>query len=379
MILILTIFRIQLSICLVLIIQLCRASVLECDYSSGSCNVVSISDVTSANEQISIAGKPAGFQDPATYSLGFISPSKLNYVPTGLFWIFPNIQSFSMQSVSLNNLVTDAFTNAGNMVSLTIAENNFPDLPASFCPSCINVTSLNLMTNNIVNVDAEAFKGLQFVNYVMLRDNKITCIPPGLFRNTPVIQNIDLYGNQITSLDRLTFKGLPNLNSVMLGSNKIASIPDFDLTLTGMTMGFNMMMDDNPIMAFNPQFLTNLFSTRTGYTMTNLNFYGTYENITSCIPKNNMYTSSIGSWNWPMANISLGNCYANWTPELESTPVSCATPVDPSITTPKIPTTTGGSGGHESGEDFHHWGSKKNLFAIISNAMRNFTANVQFF
>jgi len=326
------------------------------------------------------SGKSAGFQDPATYSLSFSPPSKLHYVPTGLFWIFPNLQSFMMQNVALNNLVTDAFTNAGNMVSLGITENNFPDLPASFCSSCINVTTLSMATNNIINVDTEAFKGLKFVNYITLRDNKITCIPPGLFRNTPVIQNIDLYGNQITSLDRLTFKGLPNLNSIMLGFNKIAAIPDFDLTLTGMTMGLNMMFENNPIMAFHPQFLTNFFSLRMGgYMMAMLSFYDTYENTTSCIPRNSMYASSIGSWNWPIANISLGDCYANWTPELELTPVSCAPPVDPSITTPKVPTTTGGSGGNESGEDFHRWGTKKNLFAIISNAMRNFTANVQFY
>lgn len=365
---------IHLSIFLLLIIQSCQSSVLDCNFSSGYCNVNSITDVTSPNEQISIAGKPVGFIDISTYSLSFMAPSNLFYVPTSLFSTFPNIQSFMMQNTNLNTLVTDAFTNAGNMVSLSLTENNFPDIPASFCSSCINMTSLNLMGNNIVNVDNEAFKGMKFLNSVMLRDNKITCIPPGLFRNTPVIQMIDLYGNQITSFDPSTFKGLPNLNSIMLGFNKIASIPDFDFTLTGMSMGFNVMLDNNPIMAINPQFLTNMFITRSGYMSTMLSFFDSYENITTCFPKNNMYTSSISSWSWPMANISFEDCYANWTPELELTPVSCAPPTD-DTTTQKVPTSTGGNG---SGEDFRGWGLKKNFFAIISNAMRNFTANVQF-
>jgi hypothetical protein len=279
-----------------------------------------------------------------------------------------------MQNTNLNTLVTDAFINAGNMVSLTLSENNFPDIPASFCSSCINMTSLNLMLNNIVNVDNNAFKGMKFLTNVMLRDNKIKCIPPGLFRNTPVIQMIDLYGNQITSFDRLTFKGLPNLGSVMLGSNKIASIPNFDFALTGMSMGFNIMFDNNPIMAVHPQFLTSMFGLRAGYMSTMLSFFDTFGNTTNCFPKNNMYTSSISSWSWSMANISLGNCYDNWTSELELTPVSCAPPTT-DTTTQKIPTSTGGNG---SGEDFHGWGLKKNFFAIISNAMRNFTANIQF-
>ncbi|CAG9806319.1 unnamed protein product [Chironomus riparius] len=364
---------IQLSICLLLIIQSCQASVLDCNPLS-PCNVASITDVTSPNEQISISGMPVGFVDTSTSSLSFMAPSNLYYVPTSLFFTFPNIQSFIMQNTNLSHLVSDAFTNAGNMVSLTLNENNFPDIPASFCSSCINMTSLNLMNNNIINVDKEAFKGLKFLNNIMLRDNKISCIPPGLFQNTPVIQMIDLYGNQITSFDRLTFKGLPNLYSVMLSSNKIASIPDFDFTLTGMSMGLSFQLDNNPIIAMHPQFLTNLFSLRSGYMSTNINFYDSYENTTNCFPKMNMYTSSISGWSWPMANISLGNCYANWTPELELTPVSCATPsVD--TTTQKISSSTEGS---ESGEDFHGWGLKKNFFAIISNAMRNFTANVQF-
>ena len=279
-----------------------------------------------------------------------------------------------MQDVSLSNLVSNAITNCGFLTNINIMQNNFPDLPASFAP-CINVTNINLMTNNIKNVNVDALKGLTFLTYLGLRDNQITCIPPGLFRNTPVIMSIDLSENQITNFDRLTFKGLPNLNQIMLSSNKIASIPSFDLTLTGMTMGFMFMLDNNPIMAVNPQFLTNLFSSRSGYmSMTNINFFDSYGNITTCFPKNNMYvTSQISYYNWPTANISLGDCYANWTPELETTPVSCA---PPATTTQKVPTTTGGGG---SGEDFRRWGSGKNFFAIISNAMRNFTANVQFF
>ncbi|XP_070493901.1 leucine-rich repeat-containing protein 15-like [Chironomus tepperi] len=367
---------IQLSICLVLIIQLCQASVLDCNFSTGSCSVNSISDVTSANEQITVNGKPADFVDTTTYSLSFMAPTNLYYVPTGLFSIFPNIHSFSMDNVSLNHLVTDAFTNAGNLGSLNIVDNNFPELPASFCSSCINVTSLSMWRNNIVNVSADALKGMKFLNNIMLRENKITCIPPGLFQNTPVLQMIDLASNEITALDRNTFKTLPNLNSIMLSTNKIASIPDLDFTLTGMSMGLNLMLDNNPVMAIHPQFLTHFYSTRIGYSSPNINFYDSYGNLTTCLPKNNMYTSSISSWSWPMANVSLEVCYANWTPELELTPVSCASTTI--STTTEAATTTEKTEGDESGEDFHHWGLKKNFFAIISNAMRNFTANVQF-
>lgn len=180
-----------------LIIQSNYAAILTCSLST--CSDFNITDVTSSNEQITVAGKPADFQDPEVYSLSFTQPQNLHYVPTGVFSIFPNVQSAIIFNVSLNHLVSDAFINAGNLNSLHINENNFPDLPASFCSSCINVTTLNLMNNNIVNVDGNAFKGLKFVNDIILQGNKISCIPPGLFQNTKVIQTIDLASNEITN------------------------------------------------------------------------------------------------------------------------------------------------------------------------------------
>lgn len=306
-----------------LFIKASHAAILTC--SPTTCDDFNITDVTSANEQITVAGKLANFQDSTVYSLSFTQPQKLYYVPTGVFSIFPNIESVIIFNVSLNHLVSNAFINAGNLNGLHINENNFPDLPDSFCSSCINVTYLNLMNNNIVNVDSNAFKGLKFLTTVILQGNKISCIPPGLFQNTPLIDLIDLSNNEITRLDRLTFKGLPNLYDILLGSNKIASIPNFDTTLTGIYTGTSMSLGNNPIMAIHPQFLTHFFTSGFGYKSTWLYFESSSRN-TTCFPQNIEYTSII-YWSWMKINISIDDCYANWTPELEFSPVSCASPM----------------------------------------------------
>lgn len=355
-----------------------NAAVLTCDYSNGICNVVSITDVISENESISIAGQPADFVDNTTYSLNFMSPSMLTYVPTSLFSRFIKLQSFGMANTSLNNLVSNAFTNCGLLTSITLTQNDFPVIPSSFASTCVNVTMLNLFQNNIQAVDSDAFVGLRYLNYVMLRENKITCLPPGVFRHTTVLSNIDLSNNLITKLDPATFRGLPNLNSVMLGNNPIASIPAFDFKYTGMTMGLNIMIENNPIMAISPMFLTRLFAHRTGYTSsTYVNFFDTYGNTTTCIPRNNMYTSHISTYSWPMANVTLTECYNNWNEEEENKPVSCASSLP--ATTVQPATSTLPADENESGEDPHQWIKNRNFFAIISNAMKNFTANVQFF
>ena len=76
--------------------------------------------------------------------------------------------------------------------------------------------------------------------------------------------------------------------------------------------------------------------------LTSINLYVDNASITSCLPNsnNNMYTLCISNFNWPTANISLGACYANWTPEMETTLVSCALPTTPTPTSQKILTTT---------------------------------------
>lgn len=345
-----------------------QSAVITCTNPGISCNIASITPVTSQNEVITVPGQPSTYVDNSSTSIQFSTPMVLNFVPTNIFKIFPNTQSVGLFNVSLTNLVSNAFANCGNLISITISQNNFPTLPASFAPTCINVTQLMISYNRIKTFDNEALKGLTFLTMFYASYNNVTCIPPGLFKNTPIIQYIDLGYNQISEIDRTAFTGLANLNSVMLSGNRIVNLPSFDLTLTGSTMGFSMMIDNNPINSINPTFLGAFFTSRMGNMISAYLYFMNSQNISSCIPPQSQF-SSIGTYNWAVANISLPTCYANWKSEYAMTPVTCAPIVTPESTT-RI---------YGSGSGRWPFGSDKNFFAIISDTMKNFTANVSFY
>lgn len=290
-----------------------------------------------------------------------------------MFTIFPNLNSVTFTNVSITSVTTDSFTNCGKLISIYLNFNNFPTLPSAFASTCINVTSLYLMTNYIKELDNDALKGLTFLNYFYAAQNNITCIPPGLFTHTPVVQFIDLSYNQISEIDSSTFKGLANLNNINLMYNKIVNLPAFDVTNTGLTMSFMLMLGDNPIKSVSPKFITNIFTTRGGSPMSaNVMLYNSQNLTTTCFPSTQYFYGTIFSSNWPTANISLGLCYSNWKAEYETTPVSCRGNAPVETTTSKNENGNGSVGGKWPFGD-------KNFFAIITNAMKNFTANVSFY
>jgi hypothetical protein len=280
--------------------------------------------------------------------------------------------SISMSNVSLTNVVSNAITDCGNLISVMIMSNNFPLLPANFASTCINMTQLYLSQNKIKQLHEDSLKGLTFLTQIFAPNNNISCIPSGLFKHTPVLTFIEFSYNQISEIDPNAFKGLASLSMVGFAYNHIINLPAFDFTGAGLTMGMNLMFSGNSINSISPQFIAKLFTTRYGFSMTNVQLMSPY-NSTSCIPTNSFY-SQIYNSNWPTANISLSACYANWKEDFQTRPVSCASIGSPETTTKKTE-----DGDDSSEEQNGRWPfGGKDFFAIITNAMKNFTANVAF-
>jgi hypothetical protein len=348
------------------------------------CVADAITPLKSSDEEINFADQPSTYVNRSTKSISFCQPLELHSVPTKLFSIFPELTSILFENVSITNVDSDAIANCGLMDHIGFTLNNFTILPASFASTCSNLTQLNLNQNNIKELHEDSLKGLNILQYFYASHNNITCLPSGLFKHTPVISNIELGGNQISEIQPNAFEGLANIHYINLESNRIINLPALDFTGASFADFLSLQFTNNPINSISPQFVAKLFAISRLVTHTNV-VINSDLNETVCFSPNSEY-NYVSNYNWPVANISLSACYANWNDEYQTKPVSCATIESVETTTKKDE-----EGGDEDGEDddedseeenertHGHWPlGDKNYLAIITNAMKNFTANVLF-
>ncbi|KAG5669162.1 hypothetical protein PVAND_017057 [Polypedilum vanderplanki] len=366
------IFLLQIAALAFLQINSVNSAVLTCNSTTPPCVVSSITPVTSANEIITIAGQPSNYVDQTTTSLFFNEPNVLNFIPTNLFTIFPNLNKIFLTNVSLTNIVPNAFANCGNLMTIVIIKNyNFTTLPANFASTCVNVTNLQLGFNNIRSIDPDAFKGLTSLTYLNLVYNKLTCIST-LFKNTPVIDSIDLSYNQISEIHVDTFKNLTSLAMISLMNNSIVNLPAFNLTGTSLTSSSQMFFfKNNPIASISPKFISNIFVDRPKTVMYIYLFTSGTNSTGTCIPNNPNFDSIYNS-NWQTVNVTLKPCYDNWKDSYQ-TNLSCVSNNTVETTTKR----TNVDNGNSSNSTLPFCG--KNFFSIITNMVKNFTATVTFY
>ncbi|CAG9797832.1 unnamed protein product [Chironomus riparius] len=306
---------------IILMISPSQSAIVECNWSTWSpdvtyCMPYNITPLSQPNEAITINGKPSNYIDPNVTALWF-SDQVFNYMPSGLFILFPSLSLVNFERCKITSLTTDSIPSCGMLNSFGIRGETFPHIPAGLFQSCKSITFLNMANNNITTLDVDAFRGLTNITMLDLSYNKIACVPPGLFQHNPILSSIYLYQNLISAIDSNLFANLPNLNGIMLGNNLISFIPKMNLTgsnSTWLSIGF----DSNPIYAITPDFCS-IFEVRPE------NHIYIYIFNTSCNPSdpNNMM-SSISSSTCQNYTAQLQNCYANWTSSMANAPVSCA-------------------------------------------------------
>lgn len=65
------------------------------NFNPPRCIAGTITPVTSANEEIVVNGQLTTYTDPSVNTLSFNDTATLNYIPTNIFKIFPNVMHFS--------------------------------------------------------------------------------------------------------------------------------------------------------------------------------------------------------------------------------------------------------------------------------------------
>lgn len=182
--------------------------------------------VTAENEPIEVTGTHIATKgNDDVVQMVFSAPHTLNFVPTKLFETFKNLQYFQMNEVLLSTMTTNAFVNCLKMETITISDNNFPILPASFAESCVNLRVLNFYQNWIETVDKDAFKGLAKLEVLTLNRNKFTFLEPATFTHSPLLSQLQVNDGKLLSIHPETFAALSLLRFVGFQINEISSLP----------------------------------------------------------------------------------------------------------------------------------------------------------
>jgi len=307
---------------MILLTSLTNAAEITCQWNVEICTISSMTPVNQPNETITIAGKPANYINTATKypSLFMMRQVYLSYVPTRMFYIFPNIIDFVMVSSSpTTTLVTDAFVSCTSLVKLYIQHANVSNIPAGFAQSCINMKKLMLYSNEIQTIDKNAFKGLMNLMELYLNDNKISCLPPAVFQTIPNIQFIILMNNRISAIDSTLFRNLPKLHTIKIENNLISYLPTLDLTGSAtQSENFQITLHANPIYAIKPDFC-NVFNSLPASLSASIGV-----SVIKCLPST--HTTIIDKFNCQSAMASyLQKCYSNWTLSM-SVSVVCVSP-----------------------------------------------------
>lgn len=293
-----------------MISSVCSVEV-TCEWKyGGMCVISNLPPITSPDEDITLKGSAASFV--------FFNSTILRYIPRKIFTVMPNINMFYMLNTFTTNLITDTLVNCGNIQTVCIQAENFPNVPAGFAQSCSNIKTLMMKDDGIQTMDVNALKGLVKLENLNMQGNKITCLPPEIFQNTPVISDINFVNNKILAIDAGLFKNLPRLHVIDLSGNMLSYLPLLDITGSAALNGnLAVFLPGNPINAIDPKFCS-LFDTRPTNVIDMIDIPGV-----KCLP-NTAQTSKIYKSNCltTMAPY-LQKCYANWTVAM-SFPVPCS-------------------------------------------------------
>lgn len=265
-----------------------------------SCNPISAKPpLTHDNEDIIVNGSHlVGFKDDDIAYIRFNSPLTFRYVPTKLFEVFRNIETFGLQSVNLTKLTTAAFTNCYKMKSLHIDGNAMLTvIPAGFAEDCANLQNLYMSGNGIEFIDKSAFKGLENLRYLVLTKNAIEELHADTFNDVVNLQYLFIDHNHLKYIHDDLFHPLRKLQLTSLTHNDVEEI-SVEMFRNNALLD-SLFLDHNAIVAIDGKFFEKFPGSRDKY---EIRFYA--NNCTNAIISNQIddhgdddFEMCIAKWN----------------------------------------------------------------------------------
>ena len=297
-------------------------SYFNCDFQNESiCNIHNITPIIIENQAIQMWGQDEKYENTSINTLNFDAHNEVNFIPSTIFRIFSNLHIFQMSNVSLTNLTTDAFIYCNNLTTISVMFNNFTIIPSKFAYRCKSLDKISFNYDQIVAIDEGALSGLKNLKVLDLSYNKISCIPSKLFESSLRIENISFKNNEIKVLDEGLFGKLKALKVINLYGNKIFFIPVMNFDQSAMKNSLNLILNDNPLYAIEPNFIGKFFAVESS--QSSINFTMT-NNEGICIPREFEH-QVVQQINYKSADDALSACYAHWSNDMSKIKSLCTT------------------------------------------------------
>lgn len=282
--------------------------VIDCQWNGEVCDsIISITPVTQPNEAVTISGKPANYISTATSSFA-LSERVFNYIPSGIFTVFPNLIGFAINNCQTTTLAAKINWNCAQLQNFFISNGIILNIPAGFLQTCVQLTVLHLSGNRIETIDKNAFKGLTGMTTLELSNNNLTCLHADLFQNLPNLRSIYLNNNKIKIINSGTFRNLSSMIYVNFAYNLLQYLPTFDLNGTSTQAYSYITFYSNPINAISPDF-TSIYPKRSSLPSVQFSIADI-----PCLnyPMNNGYYV-IDPYNYKDVGRDIQKCHQNWT------------------------------------------------------------------
>lgn len=143
---------------------------------------------------------------------------------SGAFRGCSTIDSLTLQSIGLNTIEENVFSDLPNLRDLWVTSNTITEIPEFLFPAQNQLEFVVLGDNQISSVHPRAFQSLTNVRMLSLDRNRIEVISAGTFSNLPSITTINCQFNAIRSIESVAFANIPNLQSLDLSFNAISSL-----------------------------------------------------------------------------------------------------------------------------------------------------------
>lgn len=174
----------------------------ECDIIGDICYVQKDINISDGDNLNIIATNPNAIK-----RLYFTQETKLGSIPFGVFRNFPELELFDISTNGIDTLQSDRFSDAKNLQSLRLDE------------------------NEITIVPSKVFVNVASVSTIYLQDNRIETIEDNAFENMVNLETLRLDKNLIRALGRLTLAGAPHIKVLQLDNNRIETIEEGALNL----------------------------------------------------------------------------------------------------------------------------------------------------
>lgn len=192
--------------------------------------------------QITVGGQHIPGQQNAGVNILIINGATINRFPNGIFNIFRNIEALEISNSGSFEL-NQAFRGSGNLLAISLVNNNLPVFPFAFFSQTPNLERVSLDNNRITDLGFAPFFGTRlsfisaednllrvlpentFNNLITLgeirfRNNLIRALSGEIFRDNPALRIADFANNNIESIGSQLLNFLPNLQTLNLGSNQ---------------------------------------------------------------------------------------------------------------------------------------------------------------